>query len=56
MEEAGKVHGLLEIVPVDLRLNMLEEQEKGKFIHCEDLKKEVLYRFETQLESRAARR
>ena len=52
MEEEDKVHGLLEIVPVEMRVKLLEEQEKGKFVEYEDLKEEILYRVETQVENK----
>ena len=48
MEDEDKVHGLLEILPADLRVKMLEEQEKGKLSTYEDLKEEVLYRVEVR--------
>ena len=56
MEEEDKVHGLLEIVPADMRVKLLEEQEKGKFVDYEDLKEEILYRVETQVENRGAKK
>ena len=51
MDDEDKVHGLLEMLPSDLRVKMLEEQEKGKLATYADLKEEVLYRIEVRAES-----
>ena len=50
LAEHGK-YGLLEILPADLRVKLLEEQEKGKLSTYEDLKEEVLYRVEVRAEN-----
>ena len=52
MEEEDKVHGLLEIVPVEMRVKLLEEQEKSKLVEYADLKEEMLHRVDTQVENR----
>ena len=51
MDDDDKVRGLLEILPADLRVKMLEEQEKGKLGTYEDLKEESLYRIEVRAEN-----
>ena len=46
MSEDDRVHGLLEIIPADLRVKLLEDPEKGKIVDYDDLTEEIIYRAE----------
>ena len=52
MDEEDRIHGLLEIVPTELRLNFLEEQEKGNFNDYWELKEDMQYRVTAHNENR----
>ena len=56
MDEEDRVHGLLEIVPTEMRVKLLEEQEKGKYVDYDDLKEEILYRVETHCENKGGKK
>ena len=56
MSEDDRVHGLLEIIPADLRVKLLEEQEKGKFVEYDDLREEIVYRVETHNEHKGGKK
>ena len=56
MSEDDRVHGLLEIIPADLRVMFLDEQEKGKSVDYDYLREEIPYRVETHNKHKGARR
>ena len=56
MEEEDRIHGLLEIVPTDLRVKLLEEQERAILKSTATSAKQIFYRLETQNENKRGQR